>query len=91
MIGPLRAIKVLYLYNVLSPYIESYRKEFSLKLSANVILQALATTGQMLNQLLAIIPNDKKFWVAAGLALVQAAVGIVAHYAPSPATTVATN
>ena len=84
MIGPIKALKVLYIYNVLSPYIESYRKEFSLKLSVNVILQALATTGQMLTQIGTIVPGDKKFYVSAGLALIQAAVAIVAHYSPSP-------
>ena len=51
-----------------------------MKLNTNVIGQALSMTLQLLNITQDIVSPDLKAWVTFGLAVVQAGLGVVAHY-----------
>jgi len=76
--------KALQLYNRLNPFLDAYKKEFSMKLSTNVIVQVLATTIQTLNALVDFVPPKMKIYIAAAVGILQAIVGLLAHYAEPP-------
>lgn len=59
-----------------------------MKLNINVIGQVLSTALHLLNITQDIVPPDLKAWVTFGLAVVQAGLGVVAHYSNPDGTDV---
>lgn len=61
-----------------------------MKLSTNVIVQALGTVGQALNLASGMVPPKYQFWIAGALGIVQSISGILAHFSNpdgTPSTT----
>lgn len=56
-----------------------------IKLSVALVLHGLAIAGQVLTYATNIVPAKDQFLVSGALAIVQAVVGILQHYSPSPA------
>lgn len=73
-------VKYIKLYFKISPLIDTLQKECSMKLTTNVVIQILATVGQLVNQLSPVVPEKQRTLVLAVLAAVQGVVAAVAHY-----------
>jgi hypothetical protein len=69
--------------------IEKYLNEqekLNMKLSVNVIAQALALALQALNQVSDLLPGKAKFWALVAITAIQGVVGILAHFSNTNGT-----
>lgn len=83
-------LRLIKLYFKLKPLIDQVEKEMTMKFSTNMLMQILATVGQIFNQVGGFIPTKYQPVIAGILGGAQLIVGGLAHYSNPDATPVST-
>lgn len=73
-------IKAFRLYLKVKPFLKEGERVFSMKMSFNTVLQALAWAGQGANIALDVLPGKGKFYAALALGGIQALSGLLAQF-----------
>jgi hypothetical protein len=73
-------IKYIKLYFKISPLIDQLQREFTMKLSTNMVIQVVATLAQLVNQLGGVVPVKYQTVILAVLSGVQGVTAAISHF-----------